>query len=79
MCSGLGGICYMRKFLKYGAVLVRFGVYFDQIVSGKLIYFFIKNNYYSYSFAMRYSYSSRNFLGKTCHNSCVLVYILIAF
>ena len=28
---------------------------------------------------MRYSYSSRNFLGKTCHNSCVLVYILIAF
>ena len=24
---------------------------------------------------MRYSYSSRNFLGKTCHNSCVLVYI----
>ena len=28
---------------------------------------------------MRYSYSSRNSLGKTCHNSCVLVYILIAF
>ena len=28
---------------------------------------------------MRYSYSSRNFLGKTCHNSCVLVYIFIAF
>ena len=25
---------------------------------------------------MRYSYSSRNFLGKTCHNSCVLVYIV---
>ena len=69
----------MRKFLKYGAVLVRFGVYFDQIVSEKLIYFYIENNYYSYSFAMRYSYSSWNFLGKTCHNSCVLVYILIAF
>ena len=28
---------------------------------------------------MRYSYSSQNFFGKTCHNSCVLVYILIAF
>ena len=28
---------------------------------------------------MRYSYSSRNFGEKTCHNSCVLVYILIAF
>ena len=69
----------MRKFWKYGAVLVRFGVYFDQIVSWKLIYFYIKNNYYSYSFAMRYSYSSLNFFGETCHNSCVLVYILIAF
>ena len=52
-----------------------FGVYFDQIVSWKLIYFYIKNNYYSYSIAMRYSYSSRIFLGKTCHNS----YVLVAF
>ena len=26
---------------------------------------------------MRYSYSSRTFFEKTCHNSCVLVCILI--
>ena len=44
----------------------------------KLIYFYIKNNNYSNSFALRLVIARENFL-KTCDNGGVLVYILIAF
>ena len=49
----------MRNFFK----MVRFGEYFDPILSLKLIIniiFYIKNKYFRYTFAMVY-YSWRNF------------------
>ena len=77
----LGARRYMlnEKKLKIWCSLVRFGVYIlIRLYLVKLIYFCIKNNYYSNSFAMRLVIDPENFL-KTCDNRCVLVYILIAF
>ena len=68
-----------EKILKVWWSLVRFGLYIlIRLYLEKLIYFYIKNNYYSNSFAMRLVIAPENFL-KTCNNGCVLVYILIAF
>ena len=59
--------------------LVRFGVYIlIKLYLEKLTYFYIKNNNYSNSFALRLVIARENFL-KTCDNGGVLVYILIAF
>ena len=57
-----------EKILKKGCSLVRFGVYIlIRLYLEKLMYFYIKNNYYSNSFAMRLVIAPTNFL-KTCDN-----------
>ena len=61
---GARGHMLHENILKIWCRLVRFGVYFVQIVSLKLIYLYIKNIYYSYSFAMRLVIAPENFLGK---------------
>ena len=56
------------KILKIWGSLVRFGVYIlIRLYLKKLIYFYIKNNYDSNSFAMRLVIAPENFL-KTCDN-----------
>ena len=47
-----------EEILKICCSLVQFGVYFDH---EKLIYFYIKNNYYIYSFVMRLVIAPENF------------------
>ena len=55
-------------FLKIWCSLVRFGVYIlMRLYLEKLIYFYMKNKYYSNSFAMRLVIAPENFL-KTCDN-----------
>ena len=57
-----------EKILKIWCSLVRFGVYIlIRMYIEKLIYFYIKNNYYSNLFAMRLVIALENFL-KTCDN-----------
>ena len=57
-----------EKILKIWCSLVRFGVYIlIRLYLEKLIYFYIKNNYDSNSFAMRLVIAPENFL-KTCDN-----------
>ena len=57
-----------EKILKIWCSLVRFGVYIlIRLYLEKLIYFYIKNNYDSNSFAMRLVIALENFL-KTCDN-----------
>ena len=46
---GARGHIRHEKIFKIWGSLVRFGVYFDQMYLEKFIYFYIKNNYYSYS------------------------------
>ena len=55
------GYMLHEKILKMWCVLVYilFRLYLE-----KLIYFYIKNNYYSYSFAMRLVKAPGNFWGK---------------
>ena len=68
-----------EKILKTWCSLVRFGVHIlISLYPEKLIYFYIKNNYYSNWFAMRLVITPEIIL-KTCDNGCVLVYIFIAF
>ena len=62
---GARGHMLHEKILKIWYSLVRFGVYLDL---EKLIYFYIKNNYYSYSFVMRLVIAPGIFYWKTCHN-----------
>ena len=57
-----------EKILKIWFSLVRFGVYIlIRLYLEKLIYFYIKNNYYSNLFSMRLVIAPDNFL-KTCDN-----------
>ena len=57
-----------EKNLKKWCSLVRFGVYIlIRLYLEKLMYFYIKNNYYSNSFAMRLVIAPKNIL-KTCDN-----------
>ena len=57
-----------EKILKKWCSLVRFGVYIlITLYLEKLIYFYIKNNYYSNSFAMRLVIAPENFW-KTSDN-----------
>ena len=57
-----------EKILKKWCSLVRFGVYIlIRLYLEKLIHFYIKNNYYSNSFAMRLVIAPESFL-KTCDN-----------
>ena len=63
MIGALGYICYTRKF-EYGAVLCVLVYILIRWYLEKLIYFYIENNYYSYSFVMRLVIALENFLGK---------------
>ena len=55
----------MKKFLKTcGAVWCILVYILIRLYLEKLIYFYIKNNYYSYSFAMRLVIGPGNFFGK---------------
>ena len=57
-----------EKILEKWCSLVRFGVYIlIRWYLEKLMYFYIKNNYYSKSFAMRLVIAPKKFL-KTCDN-----------
>ena len=57
-----------EKIFKIWCSLVRFGVYIlIRLYLEKLIYFYIKNNYDSNSFAMRLVIGPENVL-KTCDN-----------
>ena len=57
-----------EKILKIWCSLVHFGVYIlIRLYFEKLIYFYIKNNYYSNLFAMRLVIAPENVL-KTCDN-----------
>ena len=51
--------------------MVHFGafwcIFLMKLYLEKLIYFYRKHNYYSYSSVMRLVIASGNFFGKTCH------------
>ena len=76
---GARGHMLHEKIWKYLAVWCVLVYILIRLYLKKLKYFYIKNNYYSYSFAMRLVIAPGNFSLKTCHNWCVLVYIFIAF
>ena len=61
---GARGHMLHEKILKIWCRLVRLVYILFRLYLEKLIYFYIKNKYYSYSFPMRLVIAPGNFLGK---------------